>query len=135
MSVDNKFFYSCIVLITSLLDNKAKSSFYIIHLLYNNNTLINPMDKIDKVLEKFWNNSAKIIYHNLGDYFKGAPVGIFPLATYYRISLPSLLSNVDKVIYTDVDVINLKDLSEMYNIKFKDNTYIWGSLDFFKTSK
>ena len=53
MSVDNKFFYSCIVLITSLLDNKAKSSFYIIHLLYNNNTLINPMDKIDKVLEKF----------------------------------------------------------------------------------
>ena len=135
MSIDNKIIYSCIVLITSLLDNKAKSSFYIIHILYNNSTLINPMNKIDKVLEKFGNNSAKIIYHNLGNDFKGAPTELFPLAAYYRISLPSLLSNIDKVLYTDVDVVNLKDLSEMYNIKFKDNNYICGSLDFFKTSK
>ena len=46
-----------------------------------------------------------------------------------------MLSNIDKVLYTDVDVVNLKDLSEMYNIKFKHNNYICGSLDFFKTSK
>ena len=41
------------------------------------------------------------------------------LATYYKIALPSLLPNIDKVIYSDIDMINLEDLTEMYNFKLK----------------
>ena len=38
ISIDNKYAYPCIVLLTSLLDNKHKSSFYKIHILTNNST-------------------------------------------------------------------------------------------------
>jgi lipopolysaccharide biosynthesis glycosyltransferase len=57
----------------------------------------------------------------MGDDFKGAITGShISLASYYRIALPSLLPDVDKIIYCDADVINFKDLSEMYNLKFRD---------------
>ena len=44
--------------------------------------------------------------------------------------MPSILPHIDKVIYTDLDVINLADLSEMYNIKFKEKMYYCATLDF-----
>lgn len=40
-------------------------------------------------------------------------------AAYYRIDLPILLSNIDKVIYLDCDLIVLDDISELWNIDFK----------------
>ena len=44
--------------------------------------------------------------------------------------MPSILPHIDKVIYTDLDVINLADLSEMYNIKFKEKMYYCATLDY-----
>ena len=130
VNIDKQYIYTFIVYLTSLLDNKKASSFYTIHILTNNGTIYECKDKINKVIERFGTNSIKIKYYNLEGDFKGARVGAFPLAAYYRISLPSTLYNLDKVIYTDVDMINLKDLSEMYNIKFKDKMYICAPLDF-----
>jgi len=67
----------------------------------------------------------------MGDQFKGATSGKYiSTAAYYRIALPSLLPDVDKIIYTDSDVINFKDLSEMYNIELKNNIYYCGPLDY-----
>ena len=40
------------------------------------------------------------------------------------------MPNVDKIIYSDGDVINLEDLSEMYNIEFKENMYFCGLPDY-----
>ena len=135
LNIDNKYIYPCIVFLTSLLDNRANSTFYIIHILTNNSMTIDSKNKINSIAEKFGNNSAKIIFHNLFDDFKGSRVGQFPIAVYYRIALPSLLSDVDKVIHIDVDIINFKDLSEMYNIKFKGNSYICASLDYLHLTK
>ena len=44
--------------------------------------------------------------------------------------MPSILPYIDKVIYADIDVINLADLSEMYNIEFKKKTYFCATLDY-----
>ena len=74
------------------------------------------MKKIDKVIERFGNNSVKLIYYNLEGRYEGARSDFITIATYYKIALPSLLPNVDKIIYTDSDMINLKDLSEINNI-------------------
>ena len=52
------------------------------------------------------------------------------LATYYKIALPSLLPNIDKVIYSDTDMINLEDLTEMYNFKLKKKVYFADILDY-----
>ena len=50
-------------------------------------------------------------------------------ATYYKINFPSFLQNFEKIIYLDVDIINFKDLTELYRTNLKDNIYIGGILD------
>ena len=42
------------------------------------------------------------------------------LATYYRLKLPSLLPNIDKVIYFDCDFVINSDISELYNFDLKN---------------
>ncbi len=37
------------------------------------------------------------------------------IATYYRLKTPSLLNNIDKIIYLDCDVIVFTSLSDLYN--------------------
>ena len=127
--MNNNYVYPCIVYLTSLLHNRGKSSFYIIHILTNNSTSKESLDKINQIIDKFGNHSVELNFYNIKGDLKGATIKHYPLAVYYRLSLPSLLPNVDKIIYTDIDAINLEDLTEMYNIEFKDNMYVCGTLD------
>lgn len=130
VNIDNKYIYPLIVYLTSLLDNQAYSTFYIIHILTGKNIKNDTFYKINATIEKFGKNASNVTYYNMGDQFNRATHGGFiSTAAYYRISLPSLLPDVDKIIYTDTDVINFKDLSEMYNIEFKDKMYFCGGLD------
>ena len=135
ISVDNNYIYPCIVYLTSLLNNRGKSTFYNIHILTNNNITKESMNKMNKIIDQFGKNSAVLEYYNLEGDFKDASTKNFPLAAYYRISLPSLLPNVDKIIYTDIDAINLEDLTQMYNIELKDNIYFCGTLDTISLTK
>jgi len=129
LNIDDKYIYPCIVYLTSLLDNRANSTVYTIHILTNNKLSKESKNKIDKIIERFGNHSVNLNYYNLEGYFKNATTGYISVATYYKIVLPSLLPNVDKIIYTDGDMINLEDLSEMYSIEFKENMYFCGITD------
>ena len=133
-SVDTKYLYPAIVYLTSLLDNKANSTFYNIHLLTGRGLTKDSLDKIKSVINNrtFGNNMAKLFIYNLGNDFEGATIGLLSLTTYYRVALPSLLPNVDKIIYTDSDVINLEDLTEMYNFKLNKKAYFAGTLDYIR---
>ena len=124
VNIDNNYIYQCITFLTSLLNNilnnRAISTFYIIHILTENNLRNDTYNKVNSIIEKFGKNFSNVSYYNMGDQFRGATSGkIISKVSYYRISLPSLLPNVDKCIYMDTDVINFKDLSEMYNIQLK----------------
>ena len=130
LNIDNKYSYPCIVSLTSLLINRAHSSFYIIHILIGNDVKNETIDKIKLTIEKLGNNYSNVSFYRMGDQFKGATATYVSITAYYRISLPSLIPNVDKIIYTDSDVINFKDLFEMYNTKLKDNIYFCGPLDY-----
>jgi lipopolysaccharide biosynthesis glycosyltransferase len=130
ISLDKNYIYTCIVYLTSLLDNRHNSTFYKIHILTDNSITNEYMQKINKLIGTFGNNHVEIKFYNLEGDFKGATNKSFPLAAYYRISLPSLLTNIDKIIYTDLDGIILDDLSEMYSIEFKKNMYFCGTLDY-----
>ena len=129
IDVDNKYIYTCLVYLVSLLDNRAKSTFYTIHVLSSNYFSNEHKNKIKTVVENFGKNYSEVFFYNLGNDFRGAPITCFATSAYYRIALPSLLPNIDRVIYTDLDAVNLKDLSEMYNIEFKKDMYISGVLD------
>ena len=130
LNIDNKYIYPCIVYLTSLLDNKADSTFYIIHILTGDNINKDIFYKVNATIEKFAANSANVTFYNMKDQFRKATHGGFiSVAAYYRISLSSLLPEVEKIIYTDSDVITFKDLSEMYNIKLGEKIYYCGGLD------
>lgn len=46
----------------------------------------------------------------------------FTRSTFYRLMLPELLIEYDRVLFIDTDMIVLTDLSELYNIDLKDNS-------------
>ena len=129
IDVDNNYIYACIVYLTSLLNNRAKSTFYTIHVLSSDRFSKDHINKIKIVVENFGKNHSEILFYNLGNDFAGAPVSCFATASYYRIALPSLLPNIDRIIYTDLDSVNLKDLTEFYNIQFQKDMYIAAVLD------
>jgi hypothetical protein len=125
VSVDNKFLYPCIIFITSLLENRNPTTYYNIYLLTSPNINFDYKDKIDCLINKYEKKFINISYLNMNDDFKGSISGShISIATYYKIALPSLLPNLDKVIYCDADVISFKDLSQMYNLELKENIYI-----------
>ena len=131
LNIDYKYLYPCIVFLTSLLYNQDKTTFYIIHILHGENIRKDAYDRINSTILKLGKNSSNVTFYNMGGQFRGATSGRYiSTAAYYRISLPSLLPNVDRIIYTDSDVINFKDLSEMYNINFNNKTYFSGILDY-----
>ena len=129
INTDNKYVYPYIVFLTSLLDNRAEYTYYIIHVVCDNYFSKNNIDKIKTLVDNFGKNSSEVVFHNIGDDFRKATITIFGRAAYYRIALPSLLPDVDRIIYIDGDSLNLKDLTEMYNIKFKKDMYISAVLD------
>ncbi len=43
------------------------------------------------------------------------------LPAFYRLKLPSILPNIDKIIYLDCDVVVCTSLSELYNTNFGNN--------------
>ena len=90
----------------------------------------NYIDKINVLNNRYGTKNIKIKFINMKNDFARAITGThISRSAYYRIALPSLLPNVDRIIYSDVDVLNFKDLTEMYNLKFKDNIYLKATLD------
>ena len=130
LTIDNKYIYPLLVFLTSLFDSRANTTFYIIHIMTSKNLRPEYFTKINSLMEKQGKNISNVTYYNMGDDFKGAITGThISTAAYYRIALPSLLPYVDKIIYTDTDVLNFCDLSEMYSLEFKDKMYFMGTLD------
>ena len=50
------------------------------------------------------------------------------ISTYYRLKLPILCSNINRIVHIDADTLILKDLLELYTLNFEQN-FILGRLD------
>lgn len=77
-------------------------------------------DKYIKEFEKITQNTKhKITFEYISkEKFKNAPInknGSWTEIVYYRLLIPELLPQYDKVIYADTDVIFKDDLTEVYN--------------------
>ena len=130
VNIDNKYIYPFLVYITSLMDNRGPYTIYDINIITSKNLRKDYIDKINSLREKYDSKYFKLSLYSLVEDFRGAITNEhISEAAYYRISLPSLLPHVDKLIYTDLDVINFCDLTEMYNLEMKDNIYFKGVLD------
>ena len=116
-ATDDNYVPFLTVALASLLDNASKENFYNIYILTSNLSLENTnsikkhetenssiefvslSNELDKVQSMF----------HLRDYYSKE--------TYYRIFIPNLFPQYEKVIYLDCDITVLGDISELYQAR------------------
>ena len=123
-SVDNNYLYPLIVLLTSILLNSNPTTFYSFHIMIPYDFYSNNKRKIVNLSKQY--NNCKINFYNLGkkylDWRKTNKH--YTQTVYFRLSLPDLVKNFDKIIYLDCDTMVHKDLTELYQINMKDKFFL-----------
>lgn len=136
MAADNGYAYPMMVAIASLLNTAKPNTAYIFNLLISEDF----SDENKKFIERICESNVKCKYNfiEMHDAYEEAHIAIkhITTATYYRLQLPTLLENIGKCIYLDVDLIAKKDLSAMYRICV-DDKYIAGvrALGYYETEE
>ena len=117
-SFDENLIIGAYVTIKSLIDNANSNTQYHIHVLHKNlnNFFIEEFKKLDLGI-----HSMEFVQVGQ-EYFKNAPRLNYGLteAVYYRLLIPIVLPQYDKVIYSDVDVLIQDDLWNLYNTNLDD---------------
>lgn len=120
-AVDNGYIPFLAVTLQSLIKNASKKYVYDIKILYTN---INEENK--QKIFKFENQNTKIEFVDLNYYLeelqnKFYTRDYYSNATYYRLFIPNLYPQYDKVLYLDCDIVILGDISKLYNVDLEDN--------------
>lgn len=111
-SFDDNLEIPAIVCITSLLQNVHSETYYEIYILHPKGCL-NDKSRFMELRSHF--NQFEIDFIEVDSIFNEAyQVRGITSPTYYRLLIPHLLADYDKVIYSDVDVIFRSDLKLVY---------------------
>lgn len=117
-SSDNNYAKYLSVTIKSVCEHNTDSQLFI-YIFHTNISVTN-----QKCLKELEDENTTIEFINVDgelDEQKLFVDGRITKETYYRILTPKLLPQWDKVLYLDVDIICLKDISLWYNIDIGDN--------------
>lgn len=110
---DNNLVFPACICLSSLMMHAKEDTFYDIFILHSENEELNHQE-LNK-LPSFYPN-CKIQYRCVGDIFdKAFEIRGITTPAYYRLLIPELIPEYDKVIYSDVDVIFRMDLTELYS--------------------
>lgn len=121
---DNNLILPACVCISSLLMNAKKDTFYDIFILHSASIELKK-EELDK-LSQYYRN-CRIQYRQVDNTFDSAfEIRGITTSTYYRLLIPNLISEYDKIIYSDVDVIFRSDLSNIYFSTDLHENYVAG---------
>ena len=126
MALDDGYIYPTIVSITSIMINSNKNTKYIFYIMHPTEFKIENKNKL-KSLEKKYKCIINLIDME-GEYNDAWISGHITTPAYYRLSLPILLSDIDKILWLDGDTLIFTDLKEMYDINM-EGYYFKGFLD------
>ncbi|MBR0351042.1 MAG: 1-acyl-sn-glycerol-3-phosphate acyltransferase [Clostridia bacterium] len=120
-AVDDGYIPFLAVTLQSMLKNASKLYNYEIRVLYTN---ISEENK-QKIL-KYENKRVSIEFVDLNIYLeelqdKFYTRDYYTNTTYYRLFIPNLYPQYDKVLYLDCDIVILGDISKLYNTDIEDN--------------
>jgi len=100
------------VCITSLLVNAEPDTFYDIFILHADKSTFQH-GKLKELPARYGN--CQITFRSVGRAFENAfEIRGITYAAYYRLLIPELITEYDKIIYSDVDVIFRNDLTRIY---------------------
>lgn len=133
MATDDNYVYPTVTAMTSMLENKSEDTYLKFYIMVSG-TISNKNKKRISLLEDIYDNCSVDLI-NMKDKFTSTYLcsSYITTPTYYRLCLPSLLPQYDKVLYLDGDIIVRKDLWEIYNTDISGN-YIAAVKDFGKIS-
>ena len=122
-SLDSKLIYPTYISMLSGLINCDESNLLIYHLLLSYNFNISEIPFFETLKENY---QVKIFYYIIPIIFSKAPKWTSGTdCVYYKILLPLMFPDLDRIIYLDGDTLIRKDIFEMYNSSFENN-YILG---------
>jgi len=128
MATDDNYVNPTVVAMTSVLESRKANTFIDFNIMTSGKVSTENKTKLKK-FEKVYNNcSVKLIDMNKEFDDTYIVPSHITTATYYRLALPSILHQYDKVLYLDVDLIVRKDLWDMFSTDL-ENEYIGGVLD------
>ncbi|MBO5926511.1 MAG: glycosyltransferase family 8 protein [Clostridia bacterium] len=123
-AVDDNYAPLLSVALNSILSNLHKNCFLKVYVL---NTGLSPENeqKIVAVAEEYSFN-ASIEYVDITERLNGLQDKIhlrdyYTKAIYYRIFIPSLFPEYEKILYVDCDVVLLDDIAKLFNVDLEDN--------------
>ena len=130
-AIDKNVVVPCGVTITSLLANAGAETVYDLFILCDGDHL-GAADR--QVLAEAFQREEKctLSFVDVGDAFKeteGLTSGHITTATYYRLAIPDLFPQYDKVIYADIDMIFQQDLSDLYETSLQKGELVAAALD------
>lgn len=113
------------VCLSSLLENANVDTFYDIFILHDDSAVYPTSGFLEKLHSKYSRFSIK--YRSVGNEFKdGFEIRNITVAAYYRLLIPVLIPEYDKIMYHDVDVVFRDDLSQMFFQTEMQDYYIAG---------
>lgn len=120
-AVDDEYIPFLAVTLQSLVENSSSKNNYVIKVLY---THINDENK--KKIKKFEKENINIEFVDLNYYIKKVKDKLYTRdyysnTTYFRLFLPDLYPQYNKVLYVDSDTVILRDIAELYNIDIGTN--------------
>ena len=123
---DNNLVMPACVCISSLMMNAKEDTFYDIFILHSASENLEKSN-LDKIPQYYKN--CRIRYRTVGDEFDNAfEIRGITTPAYYRLLIPELILEYEKIIYADADIIFRMDLSELYATDLGEN-YIAATRD------
>lgn len=115
------------ICITSLLENANDDTFYDIFILLAEDSLQIQNGILNKLKHKYSN--FNITYRPIKYQFNEAfEIRGITKATYYRLLIPEVIPEYDKIMYHDVDIIFREDLSSIFEETNLEGYYVAGVL-------
>jgi lipopolysaccharide biosynthesis glycosyltransferase len=123
MALDNKGVYPTLVSMTSALENQDKKNTILIYYLLLSWDFETKKIKIFESLKDIY--TVLINYYIIPNIFKYVKEWKKTYTVYYKLLLPLMFPELERIIFLDGDTIIFKDLSEMYDLPFNNN-YVLG---------
>ena len=128
-AIDDNVVVPCAVTLTSLLKNSRPETSYQVFILYEEAGL--SAGNRERLSRSFHDSYRQdLCFMDVGDAFSDVPqMQRVTKATYYRLLIPTLFPQYDKIIYSDIDIIFQQDLSELFAHSFPNGELIAAVLD------
>ena len=119
MSLDNNAIYPTLVSMTSALENNDNDkNILVYYLLLSHDFNVNNLE----IFESLKNNyDFKIKYFYIPNIFSDMDKWRESDTIYYKLLIPLMFPELERMIFLDGDTLIFKDISEMYNLPFNGN--------------